>query len=224
MSIGKEEAKSRNDTSNLARPTGIVVDAKTNEVFIGDGYRNRCVIVFDADTGAYKQTDRRDCGRLGGIPDSEARPARMQGRSETRSKQFATVHCIMMSRDNLLYVCDLGNNRIQVFRTDGTFVREGVVAPRTRGFGAVHSLAFSPDPAQRFVYVSDGVNKKIWILQREDLRILGSFGAGGHGGGQLLTAHASAVNSAANVYVGETHNNNRVQRFKFMGMRRTATQ
>jgi DNA-binding beta-propeller fold protein YncE len=118
-----------------------------------------------------------------------------------------------------LYICDRVNNRIQVFQTNGTFVREGLVAPQTRGFGAVHALAFSPDREQRFLYVADGANKKVWILQRNDLRILGSFGTGGRGGGQLLIAHALAVDSKGNIYVGETINNNRVQRFRFTGMR-----
>ncbi|HEV8316550.1 MAG TPA: hypothetical protein VGQ10_04040 [Vicinamibacterales bacterium] len=218
LRIGKEESKSSNDTMSLAGPTGLVVDPKTNELFIADGYRNRRVIVFDADTGAYKRHwgaygKRPPDGPLGGNP--------IEGKYDpnVRSQQFATVHCAMQSKDGLLYICDRVNNRIQVFQTNGTFVREGLVAPQTRGFGAVHALAFSPDREQRFLYVADGANKKVWILQRNDLRILGSFGTGGRGGGQLLIAHALAVDSKGNIYVGETINNNRVQRFRFTGMR-----
>ena len=41
-----------NDTENLNRPAGFVVYPKTNEVFVADGYGNRRVIVYDADTGS----------------------------------------------------------------------------------------------------------------------------------------------------------------------------
>lgn len=216
MRIGKEEAKSSNDTVNLAGPTQMFVDPKTNEVFIADGYRNRRVIVFDAATSAYK----RHWGAYGKRPpDGPLAGTPIEGDYDpnVRSQQFATVHCAMLSKDGLVYICDRVNNRIQVFRPDGTFVKEGLVAPRTRGFGAVHAIGFSPD--QRFLYVADGANKKIWILRRDDLKILGSFGTGGRAGGQLLIAHALAVDSSGNVYVGETIDNNRVQRFKFMGLR-----
>jgi sugar lactone lactonase YvrE len=134
-----------------------------------------------------------------------------------RSSQFATVHCLAFSKDRLLYVCDRVNNRIQVFRPDGTFLKEAIVAAETRGFGAVHSIAFSPD--ERFVYVGDGANKKVWILERDSLNIVGSFGSGGRAGGQVLIVHTLAVDSKGNVYVGETVDNNRVQRFNFVGLR-----
>ena len=123
MRIGQQEATSSNDPLNLAGPTGIVVDAETNEVFVADGYRNRRVVVFDADTGVYK----RHWGAYGKQP-----PDGPQGGSpvegpydpEVISEQFATVHCLMMSRDGLLYVCDRQNNRIQVFQK-GRHVRPG---------------------------------------------------------------------------------------------------
>jgi sugar lactone lactonase YvrE len=221
MRIGQQEAKSSNDPANLAGPTGIWVDPKTNEVYIADGYRNRRVIVFDADTGKYKRHwgaygKRPPDGPQGGTPiEGEFNP-------QVRSQNFATVHCIMMSRDGLLYVCDRVNNRIQVFRPDGTYVNEAVIA-QSKGFGAVHAIGFSPDAAQRFIYVADGANKKVWIMQRSDLAVVGSFGHGGRRGGELLVAHALAVDSKGNVYVGETINNNRVQKFKFVGMHARAT-
>lgn len=219
LRIGKQEAASSNDTANFAGPTGMVIDPKRNELFVADGYRNRRVIVLDAETGAYKRHwgaygKRPPDGPQGGNP--------IEGKYDpnVRSQQFATVHCIAMSSDGLLYVCDRVNNRIQVFRFDGTFVKEALVAPNTRGFGAVHAIAFSPD--QRFLYVGDGANKKVWILRRDDLRIVGSIGSGGRAGGQFLIVHALAVDSKGNLYVGETVDNNRVQRFTFTGMR-TAT-
>ena len=220
MRIGQQEATSSNDPVNLAGPTGIVVDAETNEVFVADGYRNRRVVVFDADTGVYK----RHWGAYGKPP-----PDGPQGGSpvegpydpEVISEQFATVHCLMMSRDGLVYVCDRQNNRIQVFQKDGTFVQEAVIAT-SKGFGAVHAIAFSSEAEQRFLYVGDGANKKVWILRRETLETVGSFGRGGRGGGEFLVVHALAVDAEGNVYVGETINNNRVQKFRFVGMRPVA--
>src|SRR6185295_9090980 len=103
------------------------------------------------------------------------------------SQHFATVHCVEISKDRLLYVCDRANNRIQVFQLDGTFVKEGRVAPWTTAaarpgadMGAVHDIGFSQDPAQTFLYVADGANKKVWIVRRDDLKVVGSFGQGGY--------------------------------------------
>ena len=218
LRIGQHESKSSNDPMNLAGPTGILVDPKSHEVFVADGYRNRRVFVFDADTGVYK----RHWGAYGGKPpDGPQGGSPIEGRYDpgVRSQQFASVHCLAMSRDGLLYVCDRVNNRIQVFRPDGTFVKEGVIAPQTKGMGSVFGIGFSADKDQRFVYVVDGSNKKVWIVQRDTLTVVGAFGHGGRSGGQLLLAHALAVDSKGNVYVGESFDNNRVQKFRFVGMR-----
>ena len=215
MRIGQEEATSSNDPVNLAGPTGIVVDAGTNEVFVADGYRNRRVVVFDADTGLYK----RHWGAYGKQPPDES-PVEGPYDPNVRSGQFTTVHCLVMSDDGLVYVCDRANNRIQVFQKDGTFVQEAVIA-KSKGFGAVHAISLSPESEQRFLYVGDGANKKVWILRRETLETVGSFGHGGRGGGEFLVVHALAVDAQGNVYVGETANN-RVQKFRFVGMRPVA--
>jgi DNA-binding beta-propeller fold protein YncE len=212
---GKNEAKSDNDTQNLAGPTQMFVDPKTNELYVADGYRNRRIIVFDAETGAYK----RHWGAYGHKPpDTPLGSNPIEGNYDPnkRSQNFATVHCVVQSKDGMIYVCDRVNDRVQVFKTDGTFVKEGLVGQNAHGFGSVHGLGFSPD--QRFLYVADGANKKIWILRRDDLKVLGSFSSGGRLGGEIMIAHTLAVDSKGNVYVGETIDNNRVQRFKFMGM------
>lgn len=105
-----------------------------------------------------------------------------------------------------------------MFRPDGTFVLEGVVAPRTRGWGSVHALAFSADPEQRFVYVADGTNHKLWIPRRSDLAVLDSIGQGGHGPNEIGVAHAIGTDSKGNLYVGDTVNWNRVYRYLYIGM------
>ena len=217
MRIGKREATSTNDKENFAGPAGVYVDPKSNEVFVADGYRNRRIIVFDADTGAFK----RQWGAYGKPPmDPQQLSVPMdEFDMKKRTQQFAVVHCLLHSNDDLLYVCDRGNGRIQVFKKDGTFVREAFVFPRVTGLGTVYALAFSPDPEQKFIYVGDGSDKKIFIMRRSDMKILGSFGAGGRGPGQFLLIHAMATDSQGNLYVGETIDNNRVQRFLYQGMK-----
>ena len=135
---------------------------------------------------------------------------------DPNSPQFGNVHCIGQTDDKLLYVCDKANNRVQVFKTDGTFVKQGVVAPGTKG-GSVYGIAFSRDKDQKYAYVADGMNEKVWILDRESLRTLGSFGSGGHFAGQFTTAVSIATDKAGNVYVGESWEGKRVQRFRYVG-------
>jgi hypothetical protein len=218
LQIGKVEGKSINDTMNLAGTTGLWVDAKTNELYVADGYRNRRVIVFDADTGAYK----RHWGAYGKKPpDGPQGSNPVEGKYDpsTRSQQFATVHDVTLSKDGMVYVSDRVNNRVQAFKTDGTYVNE-VVVGKGGGFGAAFASALSPD--ERFLYVADGQNKKVHIVQRSDLKIVGAFGSGGRGGGQMLVLHDIVTDSKGNIYLGETINNNRVQKFKLTGTRGTS--
>jgi DNA-binding beta-propeller fold protein YncE len=200
-----------NDTRLLGRPAGLVVDPEANELFIADGYTNKRVIVFDADSGAY----RRHWGAYGTRPsDEDLGPF---DPSAPPASQFrGPVHGIALSRDGLLYVTDRGANRLQVFRRDGTFVKEGFVAPQTTDLGSAYGVALSPDPSQRWVYVNDGSNNRVWILERASLEVKGSFASYGRSGGQVLSAHSIAVDSRGNVYVGETRGR-RVQRFRVVG-------
>jgi DNA-binding beta-propeller fold protein YncE len=217
LQIGRKGQRTgSHNTENLGAAAGLVVDPKTNELYVADGYRNRRVIVFDADTGAYK----RHWGAYGNPPDDSI-PFRYDP-DGPRSQQFNTVHCVQLSRDDLVYVCDRANNRIQVFRTDGTFVKEGLVAPWSLR-GAPMDIAFSTDAEQRFVYVADGRNEKVWILRREDLEVIGSFGHGGHWGGGFTVAHGIAADASGNIYVAEVTEGKRVQRFTYMGLGTSST-
>jgi hypothetical protein len=209
---GHKEPTSR-DPKILGGPAPFV-DATTNELFVADGYRNRRVIVFDADTGAFK----RMWGAYGKPPDDSIpwkfNPA---GTDVSPSPQFQTVTGVVVSRDNLVYVSDRSNNRIQVFRKDGTFVREGFVLPKTPR-GTIDTLAFSPDPEQRFLYDADPRNMRIWILRRADLHVLGWFGHGGHQAGGFVSPAYIVVDAKGNLYVGEGQDGKRVQRFLYKGM------
>jgi DNA-binding beta-propeller fold protein YncE len=201
------------DTTGLDRPTGAVVDPRTNEVYVTDGEvggTHRRVIVFDADTGAYK----RHWGAYGEKPLDGPTPP--YDPAAPVSRQFGNAtHCVRIARDGLVYICDRSNNRIQVFRTNGTFVQEGFVERQTVNTGAIWDLELSPD--QSFIYVADGANNRIWILRRSTLEVVGSFGSAGSGPGQLSGVNALAVDSTGNLYAAEAANGARVQKFVFKG-------
>ena len=202
------------DTSLLGGPAGMWVDPETNEVFVADGYRNRRVIVFDADTGAYL----RHWGAYGEPPDDEAEYD-YAGRTDTLfpPPQFSTVHGLVGSNDGLIYVADRRGNRIQTFLRDGTFVAEKTIAPLTRASGSAFVLAMSPDAGQRWLYLADGTNHKVWILERSSMEVMGEFGRGGRQAGQFIRPHGMDVDSHGNIYVGEASTGRRVQKFVASG-------
>ena len=136
---GGVEANS-NDTTHVSRAAGVAVYPKTNELFIADGYGNRRVIVFDADTGAYK----RHWGAYGKKPD-DTDPGPYNPAAPL-PQVFRTVHCAQIANDGLVYVCDRANDRIQVFRKDGTFVKETQIAKNTLGDGVVFGIGRGGDP------------------------------------------------------------------------------
>ena len=211
MTIGRyDENAGSDDRALLGGPAGIWVDPEDNEVFIADGYRNRRVVVFDGETGAYL----RHWGAYGEPPD-DAYGYDYAGRGPDSEppRQFSTVHGLAGSNDGLIYVADRRGNRIQVFDQDGAFRAEKIVAPATRASGSAFVIAFSPDAEQRWLYLADGTNHKVWILRRSDLEILGEFGRGGRQLGQFLRPHGMSVDSRGNIYVGEASTGRRVQRF-----------
>ena len=197
-----------NDVENLNRPSKMQVSQKTNELYVSDGYGNRRVIVFDADTGQYK----RHWGAYGNKPDDAA--PRTLVPEGPGPKQFNLVHGLRLSKDDLVYVSDRLNNRIQVFKTDGTFVKEGFIARKTLGNGAAYDVDLSSDPQQRFLYVPDGMNNHVWILNRDTLEVVGRFGRQGRYAGQFHHVHNIAVDSKGNIYTAETQGK-RVQKFTF---------
>ena len=214
MQIGKPgQSKGSNDTENFGRPAKIFVDPKTNEAYIADGYGNKRVVVIDADTGKFK----RYWGAYGNKPedtnfgpyDPKAPPI----------QQFRSpVHCADLSNDGLLYVCDRPNDRLQVFKPDGTFVKEKFVATNTLGDGSVWDIAFSKDPQQKYLFLADGKNEKIYILDRASLEILTSFGDGGRQPGQWFAVHSISIDSKSNLYTTETYEGRRLQKFVYKGL------
>jgi DNA-binding beta-propeller fold protein YncE len=196
------------DPVNFGHVAKVSIDPAANEAYVADGYGNRRVVVLDAASGARK----RDWGAYGSRPD-DADPGAYDPDAPPAPQFRNPVHCAEPSLDGLVYVCDRVNDRIQVFRTDGTFVRELLVEPRTRGAGSVWDIAFSSDPEQRYLYVADGTNERIHIVERASMEILTSFGGGGRQPGQFFGVHSIATDSSGNVYTAETFEGKRLQKF-----------
>lgn len=209
MTIGRyDDNGGSNDPNLLGGPAGIWVDPDTNEAYFADGYRNRRVVVYDGDTGEYL----RHWGAYGELPNDDYD---FGDRDPLGSapRQFSTVHGLVGSNDGLIYVADRRGNRIQVFDYAGQFVVEQTVAPRTRASGSAFVIALSPDAEQRWLYLADGTNHKVWILRRSDLEIVGEFGRGGRQVGQFIRPHGMGIDSQGNLYVGEASTGRRVQKF-----------
>jgi DNA-binding beta-propeller fold protein YncE len=204
-----------NSMTHFGQVADIEIDGNANEAYIADGYRNKRVAVLDLNTGAFK----RYWGAYGNRPE-DVRVDYTPG--EPLPQQFrGPVHCAVPSDDGLLYVCDRGSDRIQVFRPDGTFVREVVIAPDTLAQGSTWDISFSNDAEQKFLYLADGQNFKIYVLDRESMEVLTSFGGGGRQPGQFYAPHSIASDSNNNIYTTETYEGKRVQKFVYQGMRDT---
>jgi DNA-binding beta-propeller fold protein YncE len=202
-----------NDLENFGRVAKIWVDPQTNEAYIADGYLNKRVAVIDADTGKMKRYwgaygNKPDDTNLGNY-DPKAPPA----------QQFRNpVHCVERSNDGLIYVCDRTNDRVQVFRPDGTFVKEAFFAKNTLGSGSAWDIAFSRDPEQRFVFLADGQNNRVRIIVRDTLAEVTAFGDGGRQPGQFYGVHSIATDSKGNIYTTETWEGKRLQKFVYKGI------
>ena len=214
MQIGHPgQSKGSNDLENLKGPAKMFVDKDANELYVADGYGNHRVIVFDADTGKAK----RYWGAYGHKPDDTSLGP--YNPDAPVAQQFRNpVHCAEIANDGLLYVCDRVNDRIQVFKKDGTFIKETIIAKRTLGDGSVWDIAFSKDPQQKYIFLADGSNEKVYIMLRDTLEILTSFGDGGRQPGEFYAVHSIATDSKGNVFTTETYRGQRVQKFIYKGL------
>lgn len=202
-----------NSETTFGQVAKVWYDDELDEIFVADGYGNRRVAVLDAATGSMK----RFWGAYGNVPSDDPVPAYRPG--ETPPQQFRTpVHCADRADDGLVYVCDRPSNRLSVFQTDGTFVEETIIAPATLSQGSTWDVAFSPDADQRFMYLADGQNMKVYVMERESLEILYSFGDGGRQPGLFFAVHSIATDSQGNIFTTETYEGSRLQKFQYMGM------
>ena len=197
-----------NDTANVGRPADMVVDEEADELYVADGYGNRRVIVYDTETGEYK----RHWGAYGNVPNDEELPP-YDPAAEPAQQFGSPVHCIEISDDGLVYVCDRVNNRYQVFQKDGTYVTEAFFEEDTRLSGSVSDLVLSGDAEQAFVFMVDGVNNHMRIVDREEAKVLARVGRPGRMAGQFHVVHDIAIDSEGNLYTTEVNTGQRVQKF-----------
>ena len=209
MQIGRAGAsEGSNSRTQLGRPAHMVMDPKAQELYVADGYGNKRIVVFDARTGEY----RRHWGAYGAAPSDDRQPAYDPAQSPAR--QFGNpVHCVRLSNDGKVYVCDRVNNRVQVFEKSGRFVHEFRVEPLTRANGSVWDMVLSHDAAQRYLYVADGANGRIYVLDRATGATLSSFGRTGRMAGEFKWIHNIAIDRQGNLYTSEVGFGRRVQKF-----------
>jgi hypothetical protein len=219
--IGKKGARmvdgkavpNSNDMENFGRVAKVFIDPKANEAYVADGYFNKRVAVVDMDSGKIK----RYWGAYGNKPDDT--PIGRYNPKEPLAQQFRTpVHCAEVSNDGFVYVCDRPNDRVQVFTKEGKFVKEKQFFPDTLSDGSVWDIAFSKDPQQRSIYMADGANEHVYVIDRNSLDVVSQFGVGGRGPGQFRGVHSIAVDSKGNIYTTETYTGKRLQKFVFKGM------
>jgi DNA-binding beta-propeller fold protein YncE len=230
--------KTNQDTNNFWRPADVFVYPKTNELFVADGYGNKRIIVFDADTGSYK----RMWGAFGNVPMDDAGgkgagktaadltriPAKELDTKDPGPSQFNTVHGVKVSNDGLVYVSDRGGKRVQVFTIAGKFLMQVFIDRWCEAPGGANvfcgsgdtaaSTAFSSDPQQRFLYVASRSPARIWIFDRKTLKPLDSFGRPGVAPGEFYVLHHMTSDSKGNLYASEVEDGRRVQKFVFKGI------
>ena len=203
---GKSEGS--NSTKQLGRPAHMMVDRGANELYVADGYGNRRIVVFDASTLAYK----RHWGAYGERPHDDKLPA-YDPKGPLMHSFSSPVHCVRISNDGFVYVCDRANDRIQVFEKSGKFVKEFRIEPETLQNGSVWDLVLSEDPAQKYLFVANGANGYLLTVERATGQVVGTFGRPGRMAGELRWVHNVAIDSKGNVYTAEVGFGRRAQKF-----------
>jgi len=207
-----------NSKVSVGRAAGIFVDTQRKEIYVADGYLNGRVVKFDSATGAFIKA----WGAYGNPPSDLAPSPQLSDPTGPYSPQppdpkspvfNRPVHCVILARDGLLYVCDRANNRIQVFNRDGQFQRQFVFDPATRGNGAIWAVALSPDKDQQFLIYADGENNFVRVIDRRSGEILATFGRSGRNAGEFHFVHQIAIDWKGNIYTGEVDTAKRIQKF-----------
>jgi DNA-binding beta-propeller fold protein YncE len=210
---GNTQKQDNQQTNLLLRGTAAAtLDDAAHEIYIADGYLNKRVMVYDWDTGAFK----RGWGAYGKPLSEIGNDGQPQvGREgDPPAKDFKSpVHCVRISNDGLVYVCDRGGNRVQVFTKEGKFLKEFFVARNTLLRGTVGSVDFSPDPGQKYIYIADIMNMAVWQLERDTGKVVQKIGRAGHAGGEFSFLHVATMDSKGNLYTGEVASGRRVQKF-----------
>ncbi len=236
---GRSASKGSTDPKSVNKPGDLYVWPKSNELFVSDGYGNRRLIVFDADTGAFK----RMWGAFGKPPEDDENsggPGPSGGHGGTAdtaegvgakrvldtegdgSPRFASpVHGVLVSNDNIVYVVDRSNRRVQLFTPEGKYLTQIFINRAGPASGSASGLAFSPDKDQKYLYISDYGNSHIVVVDRKKLEILYQFGKRGAEPGNFQGIHHIATDSMGNIYAAEVAPGARAQKFNFKGFSST---
>jgi len=201
---GKSEGS--NSPAQLGRPAHMVIDG--GELYVADGYGNRRIVVFDAVTLAYK----RHWGAYGERPHDDKLPP-YDPRAALMRSFGNPVHCVRVSNDGQVYVCDRSNSRVQVFEKNGKFVREFRVEPETLRGGSLWDLVFSEDAAQKYLIVANGESSHLLTVERATGQVLNTFSRPGRMAGELKWVHNLAIDSKGNLYTAEVGSGRRTQKF-----------
>lgn len=228
---GMELEEDNTQTDVLSNKGRFQLDQDAREIYIINWKR---VLVYDMDTGDYKRGWGGHGMALSEISNDPIEGYEWEGQRPPEEVNFVPdLHFLEISTDGLVYVGERGQNRIQVFQKNGTWVRDIYVAEGTPGqrlgleqcggvgvrkslppCGSMYKLVISKDPEQRYLYMADGTNNRVWIVDRQSGETLGSFGGNGRYAGQLHWINAIGIDSIGNIYTGEVEHAKRIQKFE----------
>ncbi|MEQ1885635.1 MAG: hypothetical protein ABL967_11290 [Bryobacteraceae bacterium] len=203
------------------------LDEDAQEIYIINAKR---VVVYDMNTGAFKRGWGGHGMALSEIPNGPLPTYEFNGGPPTEEKNFAPdLHFVEFDKDGLVYIGERGQNRISIYTKQGKWVKDYMVSPNTPSqrstgcgglanmklppCGTTYKMVFSKDPEQTYMYVADGTNNHVWILDRKTGKTLGKFGSNGKYAGQLHWINAIGTDRQGNIYTGEVEQAKRIQKF-----------
>lgn len=227
---GQRPPEDNTATEILDQKGRFQLDEDAREIYILSWKR---VLVYDMDTFEFKRGWGGHGMPLEDITNDPIPPYEWDGSPPPYEENFVpALHFIEISNDGLVYVGERGQNRIQVFQKDGTWVEDFHVAAGTPAerlgpemcggvttrkelpaCGTMYKLAISRDADNSYLYVADTANSQVWIVDRRSGETLGSFGGSGRYAGQLHWINAVATDSDNNIYTGEVEHGKRIQKF-----------
>ena len=206
------------------------LDEGAREIYIINAKR---VLVYDMDNGAFKRGWGGHGMPLSEVSNDPIPPYKWTGAPPPEEKNFVPdLHFVEFDRDGLVYIGERGQNRISIYTKQGKWVKDYYVSPNTpaRGpecgglqntkappCGTTYKMVFSKDAQQKYMYVADGTNNRVWILERETGKTVSSFGGNGKYAGQLHWVNAIGTDSKGNIYTGEVEQAKRIQKFEPLG-------
>jgi hypothetical protein len=214
------------ETSFLVNKGRFQLDEVANELYI---IQQKRVVIYDASTGAFKRGWGGHGMPLSEVSNDPIPGYKWTGGPPPEERNFVPeLHFVEISKDRRVYIGERGQNRIQVFTTEGKWLQDIYVSPNTPaqrgGCGGVTSVKGSPcgttykmviskDQQQKYLFVADGHNDVIWMVDRQSGKTLGYLGGHGRLAGQLFFPNAVGIDTFGNVFTGEVRNSKRIQKF-----------